>query len=429
MTPGDRLTLRIEKPVAGGRMLARHDGAVVLVAGALPGEVVEALVERVQRGTVWARVADVREASAERVGEPNPCGGCVFAHARYEHQLALKQRIVADAFARVARLPLDAPVAIEPSPDHGYRMRARLHVAGATIGFYREGTHDICDVASTRQLLPETEVVIATLSARLSDRPGVVLAIDLSENREASERTLHLELAPEADPSTLAAATTLRGVTGVTIAHRGSPRVRTLWGEARVTDWFTAGERRWSLSRETRAFFQGNRYLVEPLVDQVLRAVHPGAVVDLYAGVGLFSIAAVARGHVPVIAVEGDDVSAGDLRQNGVPWKGLLQVRHEAVEDYLRGKRAMRAQTVLLDPPRTGLSRQALQGVLAVKAPRVVYVSCDVPTLARDARALVDAGYRVSSLRAFDLFPNTAHVETVAVMDLGANAPILPSPP
>lgn len=419
MIPGDRLTLRIEKPVAGGRMLARHEGAVVLVAGALPGEVVEARVERVQRGTVWAQVSEVREPSAERVGEPNPCGGCVFSHARYEHQLALKQQIVADAFARVARLPLDAPVAIEPSRDHGYRMRARLHVMGAAIGFYREGTHDICDAASTRQLLPETEKVIAALAAQLSDRPGVVVAIDLSENREASERTLHLELAPEADPSTLAAATTLSDVTGVTIAHRGSPRVRTLWGEPRVTDWFTAGERRWSLSRETRAFFQGNRYLVEPLVDHVLVAAHPGAVVDLYAGVGLFSIAAAARGHVPVVAVEGDDVSAGDLRQNGAPWKGLLQVRHEAVEDYLRGRRAIRAQTLLLDPPRTGLSRQALQGVLAAKAPRVVYVSCDVPTLARDVRALVDAGYRISRLRGFDLFPNTAHVETVAVLDLG----------
>jgi 23S rRNA (uracil1939-C5)-methyltransferase len=353
------------------------------------------------------------------VGEPNPCGGCVLAHARYEHQLVLKQQIVADTFARVGRLPLEAPVAIEPSPDHGYRMRARLHVADGTIGFYREGTHDICDAGSTRQLLPETDQVIAALSRRLSVRPGAALAIDLSENREASERTLHLELAPEADPSTLAAATTLDGVTGVTMVHRGSQRVRTLWGEPRVTDWFAAGERRWSLSRDTRAFFQGNRYLVEPLVDHVLGAAHPGAVVDLYAGVGLFSIAAVARGHVPVVAVEGDDVSAADLRQNGMPWKGLLQVRHETVEDYLHGKRAIRAQTLLLDPPRTGLSRQALQGVLAARPPRVVYVSCDVPTLARDVRALGEAGYQIGNLRAFDLFPNTAHVETVAVLDLG----------
>lgn len=419
MAPGDLLTLRIEKAVAGGRMLARHQGAVVLVAGALPGELVDAEVERVQRGTAWARVAGIREPSDARVGEPNPCGGCVLAHARYEHQVAIKQQIVGDTFQRIGRLPLDALVPIEPSPDHGYRMRARLHAEGTAIGFFREGTHEVCDPASTRQLLPETDAVIAALAARLSGQPGVVQSVDLSENREATERTLHLELFPGADPSRLAAATTLDGLTGVTMAHQGSRRVRLLWGEPRVTDWFTHGDRRWSLSRETRAFFQGNRFLIEPLVDHVIGSAHPGAVVDLYAGVGLFSVAAVARGHAPVVAVEGDDVSAGDLRQNGAPWKGLLQTRHDAVEDYLHERRALRAQTLLLDPPRTGLSRQALHGVVSAQAPRVVYVSCDVPTLARDARALVDAGYRISSLRAFDLFPNTAHVETVAVMDLG----------
>ncbi|MGE3886092.1 MAG: class I SAM-dependent RNA methyltransferase [Vicinamibacterales bacterium] len=417
--PGDRLTLRIEKAVAGGRMLARHEGAVVLVAGALPGELVEAEVERVQRRTVWARVAEIREASAARVGEPNPCGGCVLAHARYEHQVAIKQQIVADTFQRVGRLPLEAPVPVEPSPVHGYRMRARFHVEGTAIGFFREGTHQLCDPASTRQLLPETDAIIAALAGRLSRQPGLVQAVDLSENREATERTLHLELAPGADPSRLAAAAMLDGVSGVTMAHHGSRRVRLLWGDPRVTDWFTHGDRRWALSRETRAFFQGNRYLIRPLVDYVIGSAHAGAVVDLYAGVGLFSVAAVARGHMPVVAVEGDDVSAGDLRQNGAPWKGLLQTRHEAVEDYLRQRRGLRPQTLLLDPPRTGLSRQALQGVLAARAPRVVYVSCDVPTLARDARAFVDAGYRISSLRAFDLFPNTAHVETVAVLDLG----------
>ena len=88
------------------------------------------------------------------------------------------------------------------------------------------------------------------------------------------------------------------------------------------------------------------------------------------------------------------------------------------VEEYLRKRRAIHAQTLVLDPPRTGLSKQALTGIIGVRAPRLVYVSCDVPTLARDTRALVDAGYAISELRAFDLFPNTAHVETVAVLDL-----------
>jgi tRNA/tmRNA/rRNA uracil-C5-methylase (TrmA/RlmC/RlmD family) len=207
-------------------------------------------------------------------------------------------------------------------------------------------------------------------------------------------------------------------VTGLSISHAGSLRVRVLSGEPRVTDHFAHGTATWSLSRSARAFFQGNRFLVDALVDHVIGALHAGAMTDLYAGVGLFSVAAAARGHIPVVAVEGDEVSAHDLRQNTASWKGLLQIRHMPVEEYLRKRRAMHAQTLVLDPPRTGLSKPALAGIIAARAPRLVYVSCDVPTLARDTRALVDAGYAISDVRAFDLFPNTAHVETVAVLDL-----------
>ena len=130
MTETDLITLTVEKPVAGGRMLARHEGAVVLVGGALPGEVVEARVERVQRGTAWAQTTRVLTASAGRVGEPNLCGGCVLAHASYPLQLQLKQQIVVDAFRRVARMPLEGEVSVVASPAEGYRMRARLHVRG-----------------------------------------------------------------------------------------------------------------------------------------------------------------------------------------------------------------------------------------------------------------------------------------------------------
>jgi 23S rRNA (uracil1939-C5)-methyltransferase len=418
MNDADVLTLTVEKPVAGGRMLARHDGAVVLVAGALPGEVIEAQVERTQRGTAWARTVRVLTPSAHRVGEPNPCGGCVLAHASYPHQLELKQQIVVDAFRRVARITLEHPVTVVPSPAEGYRMRARLHVSLGRLGFYREGSHEICDAAGTHQLLPATLEVLQEVGAILATVPDVVQGIELAENREATERALHLELSREADPSGLAPVTQLSGLTGVSLSHAGSLRVRVLSGEPRVTDHFTLGGATWELSRAARAFFQGNRFLIDALVEHVIGALHAGAVTDLYAGVGLFSAAAVALGHVPVVAVEGDDVSAYDLRQNTERWKGLLQVRHMPVEDYLRKRRAIHAQTLVLDPPRTGLSRQALAGIAAVRAPRIVYVSCDVPTLARDTRALVDAGYQISGVRAFDLFPNTAHVETVAALDL-----------
>jgi 23S rRNA (uracil1939-C5)-methyltransferase len=150
----------------------------------------------------------------------------------------------------------------------------------------------------------------------------------------------------------------------------------------------------------------------------VVGALLGGSVTDLYAGVGLFSVAAAAPRNVPVMAGEGDPIAAADLRRNTREWRGLAQARHEAVEPYLHGRRTIRPQTLVLDPPRTGLSTQALEGVVALRAPRVVYVSCDAPTMARDTRALVDAGYQLQQLTAFDLFPHTAHVETVGIFDL-----------
>jgi tRNA/tmRNA/rRNA uracil-C5-methylase (TrmA/RlmC/RlmD family) len=413
--PGDLLRLRIEKPVAGGRMLARADGAVVLVSGALPGEIVDARVERSQRGTLWARAAQVIEASPQRVGDPNPCGGCVLAHASYAHQLELKQSIVEDAFARVARLQVDPPK-IHPSRPDGYRMRARLHVQGGQIGFYLEGSHTLCAPAPTGQLLPETLDVLERVSAMLT-ASSAVTAIELAENRDASERALHLELARDADPSRLGSIAGLAGITSLSLSHVQSPRVRVLSGEGRVTDHFVSEGQTWSISRTTQAFFQGNRYLLDGLVLHVIATLGRGTVTDLYAGAGLFAIAAAAHGRTPVTAIEGDGLSASDLRRNATEWRGLVQARHEPVEAYLRDRRTIRPQTLIVDPPRTGLSAGALQGVTALSVPRVVYVSCDAPTLARDVRSLVNGGYKLGQLTAFDLFPNTAHVETVAVLE------------
>ncbi len=415
MNRGERLTLTIERPAAGGRMIARHEGAIVLVAGAIPGEVVEAEVEKVQRGTGWAITRTVIERSPDRVPDAadgtspsdGGCGGCVLAHIQPERQRAIKAAIIEDAFRRLGRITLDAPVDVVPSPVDGYRMRARLHARNGRIGFFREGTHSLCDAGPTRQLRPDSMAVMQALERSLKslDRDAVG-EIEWSENIDASERALHLELLPNADPSRLAGLTKLDGLTGVTCAPPGSTRTMDLWGTAMVSD-VVSGAR---LSRHARSFFQGNRFLLQPLVTHVLSHITQGPVLDLYAGVGLFSLAAAHAGHGPVVAVEGDRFSAADLRRNAAA-RDDVAVRGEPVERYLPA--ATKAATIIMDPPRTGLSTEALAGAVAVRASLLVYVSCDIATLARDARLLVDAGYRLASVRAFDLFPNTAHVETV----------------
>lgn len=418
MTRGDRLRLTIERPAAGGRMIARHDGAIVLVSGAIPGETVEAEIEKVQRGTAWAATRQVLDASPDRIAGAGDgaCGGSVLAHIKYERQRAIKAAIIDDAFRRVGRVTLDAPVEVTASPIDGYRMRARLHVRGSRIGFLREGTHSLCDAGPTRQLRADSMAVLAALERSLSVvERQTVSAIEWSENVEASDRALHLELMPDTDPSRLAALTKVDGLTGVTCAPVDHPRTMELWGSPLVSDRLRGA----TLTRHARSFFQGNRYLLQRLVDHVIDLIDDrppeggrdeNALLDLYAGVGLFSVAASTAGKGSVTAVEGDRFSGADLKRNATGTDITAIVG--PVEKFLEPRRRQWS-TVIVDPPRTGMSKEATAGVVALRAPRLVYVSCDIATLARDARLLLDSGYQFVSMRAFDLFPNTAHVETV----------------
>jgi 23S rRNA (uracil1939-C5)-methyltransferase len=409
MNRGDRVRLTIERPAAGGRMIARHEGAIVLVSGAIPGEVVEAEIEKVQRGTAWAAAREVLERSPDRLDQvpDGACGGSVLAHVAYERQREIKSAIISDGLRRLGRITLDAPVDVAASPVDGYRMRARLHVRNGRIGFFREGTHSLCDARQTRQLTTAAMDAIESLERSLSEleRP-TVSEIELSENVTATERAVHLELAPDADPSRLATLTKVEGLTGATSAPIDHARTMDLWGSPDVTDRINGA----TLTRHARSFFQGNRYLLDALVDHVMEQTTAAPILDLYAGVGLFSVAAAASGKGRVVAVEGDRYSAGDLRRN-VEGHDITPVVG-AVEDFFQ-RPSGKFATVIVDPPRTGMSKEATAGVIGLRAPRLVYVSCDIATLARDARHLIDAGYRLDGIRGFDLFPNTAHVETV----------------
>jgi 23S rRNA (uracil1939-C5)-methyltransferase len=426
LLPGTVVELVVERPAAGGRMIARHAGQIVLVRGAIPGERVRARLERVDRQVAYATVVDVPDPSPDRrrpTADP-ACGGSLYAHIAYPRQLALKSEVVADAFRRIGKIALDAPVAVEPSPETGYRMRARLHVRGTRVGFFREGTHELCDAGATGQLLPDTGTVLARVAAALAEVGApVVAAIELAENLEATERALHLELRPEArvPPAAFSGLARVPGVTGVTaVAPPGD--VLVLGGRPQVSDPLAAiagaaapaGAR---LCRKATSFFQANRFLLPTLVARVAGWVGPGPAIDLYAGVGLFAVALAALGHERVTAVEGDRGSAADLAENAAPFAGRVRVVHQAVEAFLGAYAGEPAETLLVDPPRTGLSRAAASGIAAHGARRLVYVSCDVATLARDVGRLLQAGYTLVHLEAFDLFPNTPHVEALAVLD------------
>jgi len=411
---GQTVPLAIEKPAAGGRMIARVEGQVVLVADAIPGERVQARVERIGKGVVYAQTLSIEERSADRRDPfPDPlCGGCLYSHIAYPRQLELKAQVIADAFKRIGRIELPAAVAVAASPEQGYRMRARFHVRGHRLGFFRENSHDVCDARTTRQLLPETADTLDQLMAAMRSL-GVesVREIELSENVEATGRAVFLDSGLPIGEAALARMADTGGLTGLGSAWGA-------YGSPHVSDSLPVGDGRITLRRHVQAFFQGNRFLLGALVSHVAAEVpDASSVLDLYAGVGLFSIAAAAARRATVEAVEGDLFAADDLQANAAEAGGAVTALRAPVETIGAGLSAAnrRFDVVIVDPPRTGLSREALDNALRVGAPRLIYVSCDVATLARDARRIVDHGYAIARADAFDLFPNTPHVETVVV--------------
>ena len=188
----EKTPVPILHPVAGGRMLAKVDGQVVFVAGAIPGEEVTLRVTRATKHALWADVVEVVTPSPDRREPPcdQACGGLAYAHVRYERQLQLKGDVIADAFRRLASITLKSPPAVAGSPERGYRLRARLHVRGGRAGFFREGTHALCDAGATGQLQPETLPAVERVLAALGSRAAECDAIVVAENAAASSGTI-----------------------------------------------------------------------------------------------------------------------------------------------------------------------------------------------------------------------------------------------
>ncbi|MET0213283.1 MAG: TRAM domain-containing protein, partial [Vicinamibacterales bacterium] len=301
MEVGSDIIVDIEKPAVGGPMLARHHGQVVLVWGGIPGERVRARVERAAKNILHAETAEVLVASPDRrdAGPDWRCGGNAFAHIAYDRQRRLKAEIICDALGRIGRLSLPPQPEVLGSPERGYRMRARLRVQDGRLGFFREGSHQLCDAAVTGQLLTETTEWIAA-AERLITREQLagLNGIELSENIRGDERACHLDLDAGVDASRFAALA--GGLTGLSAARSDRPGVELLAGIPSVSDVLhvNADDPRSALRlrRDVRAFFQANRYLLEPLLRRVVALAVPGRVIDLYAGVGLFGLSLAAAG-------------------------------------------------------------------------------------------------------------------------------------
>jgi len=406
------LTLHLTGIAHGGAAIGRHEGKVIFVPYALPGETVRAEIVEDHPRYARARLVEVLEPSPERVVPPCPyfgpdgCGGCHLQHAAYDAQLRLKAQVVAEQLARIGGLP-DPPV-LPPLPDPtgwAYRNQARFHPApSGGLGFCLEDRRDVVPVEECLILHPYLSELYDALDLDLPD----LTALTLRAGTTTGDRMLILETAEDEAPELeidLPVSCVLLTSDGLAVP---------LIGQTYITERVAGYTYRVSAP----SFFQANTLQAERLVGLVLDYMAPEGgevVLDGYCGVGLFTLPLAERAGL-VVAVEIDPAAVDDLLEN-VAGRENVEVVEGPLEAVL-ADRAGALDAAVVDPPRTGLSPEALEGLIAARPARLVYVSCDPATLARDARRLTAAGYRLEAVQPVDMFPQTYHIETVSLWRL-----------
>ena len=421
---GDVVELDIEKAVYRGLGLARHEGQVVFVPRAIPGERVRARVESVTPGYVRALPETVVRSAAARRASPCPffarCGGCAYQDVDYAAQLRLKEAILRESLSR-AGVRWEGEIPLRASPEEGWRTRATLHLEEVEgelrLGLHEEGSHRVVDVEACLQLSPAMNRAARALRAALDERrPDArrVHDVELAESMDGARLVACLETEMDVTQAVGLArlADAVPGLTGLGVmaADGRGRRYLNLRGDPHVE----AEVRGLRLRSHVRSFFQAHRFLVDELVAEVVAMAPPGGrVLDLYAGVGLFALALAAQSD-EVLGAELNPVAVEDARAN-IEANGTknARVRQGDVQEALASWPAAPGERVVLDPPRTGAGGVVAKAVAARRPDCVVYVSCDPPTLGRDLAAFAKQGYAPDTVRAFDLFPDTFHLETV----------------
>lgn len=401
--------LRLTAMAHGGSALGRHEGQVIFVPYAIPGELVR--VEILESRARWARarLLEVLEPSDHRVEPPCPyfgpdqCGGCHFQHIDYEAQAELKREIVIDQLARVGGVhAANVHQIIGAAEPWEYRNHAQFSVSPeGRLGFLTMDTHHVVPVEECLILDPLLDELwvaldmewpqLRHLSLRCGSATGDQMAVFELDHYEDFDIEVDIP------------------VSCVILLADGEAVV--LMGNAYLTEHVAGRDYRISAA----SFFQVNTAGAEALVHLVRETLSPSGddvLVDLYCGVGLFGLA-LADQVGRVIGIEADSSAASDFRQNaqGLDLVSLFEGKAQAILAKLQD----RVDLMVLDPPRSGAGNNVIDEITRLGPRRIAYVSCDPATLARDARHLTERGYFLRKVQPVDLFPQTYHVESVSL--------------
>lgn len=383
---GDLLNVRIERIVPRGFGIGFLEGLTVLVALAAPGDELTVRLMEVKKRLAFAEIVSVNVPSTQRQTPPCPyfgtCGGCDFQQLTYEAQLEAKVAIIRDSLHRIGKIDDEGKIPIIPSPPLEYRSRVRWQAdpGSRTFGYFKRGSHEVIDIERCPKITPELNGLLTKLRSEINydvvHSDGACVAAISGDDGEISVMDMtDGEIPPPED----------------------------------VT--WRSGAETYAYSAQT--FFQANKFLVPQLIESAVGGAKGGIAFDLYCGVGLFTLP-LARAFDKVVAIEEHPFSSRTCDENlRKADLGNAVAVTRSVQRFLADNRTRDVDLVVLDPPRAGTEKGVIK-MLAELAPRAIsYVSCDPSILGRDLRELLDAGYRIDSLTALDLFPQTHHVETV----------------
>ncbi len=443
---GDRLELTVETLASSGDGLCRHEGYALFLPTGLPGDVARCEIVKTTPRFGVARAVEFSQQSKDRVQAPCPvfpeCGGCKLQHLDYGQQMAFKMQVVTDALERIGKIKIPVPIETVPAERTlHYRNKgsfALSHRRGKPrIGFYKEGSHEVVDSSTCDTLLEPINAIKEWVRGLMQQHR---LSIYHEKNQKGLVRGLVVRHSPETGQSLLGFVTTTGdfppkftehllnrkslidlGIAGVVrnINNKKTNvifgnKTETLWGQDFLTDRLGGLEFQLSLT----SFFQVNPFQTVKLYDSIKEWVlqKPGPAMDAYCGNGGISLW-LAKAGIGVTGVDESAASVADAKEsaqrNNLPNCRFVQ---GTLEQFLEDTDVIGpAQTLIVDPPRKGCSEQVIDAIPKLNVERLIYVSCNPATLARDLARLTD--YSIKAIKVIDMFPQTAHVETAVLLE------------
>ena len=436
LSPGSSHLLQIEKLVAGGFGLGRLNGQVVLCDGGLPDETVQVEILSRRKGVTQGKILEILKPADSRVVPICPvvgrCGGCQLQHVQYQEQLVQKQLILEDTLRRIGKIS-DAPISpvISSPRPYGYRQVLRMGIGqgndGVFLGFFESGTQQLLPVETCFLVDEDFRMVIDGVRSGL--RSLVIEGMNL-ESVEIRSSQLEKEyllvfrgqaMAKDRIERLMNVCSEISNIKGwiyepVDASARDSRRRMRQKPIVRGSDHLWEGYGGLRLKVGFRSFMQANWDVFQLLGQTVvewLANLKGRRILELYAGTGPLGLTLAHQG-AQVTCVEGNPFASHDARESiRVNKISGCRVRISSVESYLMTVQSGAYDVILLDPPRAGLHPKIIEQLGALQVPQLLYLSCDAPSLARDIKSLCEKGYEIRRMQPFDMFPQTAHLETL----------------